>query len=92
MKESDFLFGLLCGFVLAGTIGYLLAQISKERIKAGAENRPMAIMTGKTPADVRRSSQGAAATIFGLILVLVLVILLGLGAVYLILQMGIEHL
>ena len=87
MEKQDFLTGLCCGISSTAIIGFLLARIQLERIKAGAEHRPMAVLTSKTPADVRQASRQAAVTVFGLTILVIVVILALAGAIYLFLNL-----
>ena len=85
MDESAYITGFICGFVLSGIMGYLLSRIQVERIKAGARNRPMVVLTGQTPAQVQNSSRQAAAKVFGLFILVLVTLAAGFGILYLVL-------
>ncbi|NIV32433.1 MAG: hypothetical protein GWN58_24225 [Anaerolineae bacterium] len=60
MSDSEFCYGLLIGFLVAGAFAYVLQQIRLARFRAGqASRREIPVPIDRSPEEITRASRRA---------------------------------
>jgi hypothetical protein len=59
LDSASFIYGLICGFLIAGVFGFLIQKIREALYAIGAPDRPMRVETRQTPRFVMRAAAQA---------------------------------